>query len=150
MEKFKLDIFKSENPGLVLDFQNLDLFTSGKIIGMLLSFLGYDSIQIVTSQLFNDIQGRSFSKINYDGEVTTGFLNNLISDLDIDKDDKLFVIWDLKSSVDVFAADTLVRYWNFIWYDTSDEGVLLFIPDRKLGLFVTDRGYISVLRELKQ
>ena len=146
MEKYKLDNFERENPGAVLDFQNLDLFVSGKVIGMLLSFLGYKSADIQTSKLYTDIQNSPLAKIEYGDEMTLAFLGKLLASLDIGISDTVFVIWDLKSTVDQFDGGILIRYWDYIWYDSSDEGIVLFIPNREIALFITEHGYASILR----
>lgn len=146
MEKFKVDIYLSEHDGNeVFKYETLDGFQSGKVIGMLLSLLGITDCAIPSQAFYPFLEKEIDEKIIYNDSVDNGLLSSVFLQITADNDD-VYIIWDIDCSVDRMRMDDLIDNWEYIWYDTSDEAVILYLPQRKSIVFVTDRGYLSYRR----
>lgn len=144
MEPFKIEIFKEENQGKVFDFVSLDEFESGKVVGMLLSLTGITNNKIETPGLFRHLERYIPNKVGYDDKgVGRNFLQSLMSELSVHGSATSCVIWDMASRVDEFKAESLIDDWDYVWYDTSDEALVIYIPENKVVLLVTDHGYVA-------
>jgi hypothetical protein len=141
MEPFKFDIYKSENPDLDLNITSLDPLESGKIIGFLLCHHMIDDPQIKNSNFFHLLE-KSVEKISCQ-EITSALIDQIIQREEVDKESEVFIIWDLDTLVDKTDCSTLIINWDYIWYDASDEALILFFVKSKLTVLITDRGYYS-------
>lgn len=144
MDKFKIDIYRSENEGTIFNFETLDDFGSGKLIGMLFSLLEITSYEISTKSFFSYLEGKLADKIFYkDPGVDKDLLYSLSKELLLEGQDNVYIIWDVNSRVDSIKLAELINNWDYIWYDVSDEAIVLFFPISKRIVFITDHGYVS-------
>ncbi|SEL95023.1 hypothetical protein [Parapedobacter koreensis] len=144
MEPFKVEIFKEENQGKVFGFVSLDEFESGKVVGMLLSLTGITNNRIETPVLFKHLERYIPNKVRYDDKgAGRDFLQSLMSELSIKGSASSYIIWDMVSRVDEFKVESLIDDWDYVWYDTSDEAMVIYIPENKTVLLVTDHGYAA-------
>jgi len=137
MEEFKVDIWRKDN--INVRYKSLNQVEKQKIIddiaGKLKIRLSSGSI-LFTKLLEILIDQMILLNINEpDGfECLVSIFN-----LNISEDAVVNVIWDY-DSIDCFELDTLKRYWEYIWYGTSDEMCLLYIPEISFFVVVTDYG----------
>lgn len=147
MEKFKVDIYLSEHDGnAVFKYEILSGFQSGKVIGMLLSLLGITDCDTSSQAFYSFLDKEIDEKIIYNDSVGSGVLSTVFSQIATDDNDDVYIIWDIDCSVDRMRLSDLIDNWEYIWYDTSDEAVILYLPHSKNIVFVTDRGYLSYRR----
>lgn len=147
MEKFKVDIYLSEHDGnAVFKYETLSGFQSGKVIGMLLSLLGITDCDTSSQAFYPFLDKEIDEKIIYNDSVDSGVLSTVFSQIATDDNDDVYIIWDIDCSVDRMRLSDLIDNWEYIWYDTSDEAVILYLPHSKNIVFVTDRGYLSYRR----
>jgi hypothetical protein len=55
-------------------------------------------------------------------------LGSIIQDLVFPNDSEVFVIWNYPGDIDKFDLSYLLKYWEDIWFSTSDEAVGIFFP----------------------
>ncbi|WP_321438345.1 hypothetical protein [uncultured Bacteroides sp.] len=137
MEEFKVDIWRKDN--INVRYKSLNQVEKQKIIddiaGKLKIRLSSDSI-LFTKLLKTLIDQIILLNINEpDG------LECLVSkfNLNLSEDAVVNVIWDY-DSIDCLELDTLNKYWEYIWYGTSDEMCLLYIPETSFFVVITDYG----------
>lgn len=139
MEEFKVDIWRKDN--IDVRYKSLNQVEKQKIIddiaGKLKIRLSSDSI-LFTKLLKILIDQIILLNINEpDGlECLVSKLN-----LNISEDTIVNVIWDY-DSIDCFEFDKLKKYWEYIWYGTSDEMCLLYIPEVSFFVVISDYGTI--------
>lgn len=147
MEKFKIDIYLAENKGNeVFQYETLNGFQSGKIIGMLLALFGVTDHATTPQAFYPVIDKELDKKIFYDTIVDSRLLFSIFSKFTTDFNSEVYVVWNIDCDVDRMRLGDLVDYWEYIWYDTSDEAIILYLPQSKNIVFVTDRGYLSYRR----
>lgn len=147
MEKFKVDIYLSEHDGNeVFKYETLSDFQSGKVIGMLLSLLGFTDCDTLSQAFYPFLEKEIDEKIIYNDSVDGGLLSTVFSQIVTDDNDDVYIIWDIDCTVDRMRLSDLIDNWEYIWYDTSDEAVILYLLHSKNVVFVTDRGYLSYRR----
>jgi len=146
MEKFKVDIYRSEHGNEVFKYETLGGFQSGKVIGMLLSLLGITDYNTPAQAFYPFLEKEIGDKIIYNDGVDSGLLSSVFSLITTDDNDDVYIIWDIDCNVDTMRLSDLIDNWEYIWYDTSDEAVILYLPHSKNIIFVTDRGYFSYKR----
>src|SRR5690606_28512971 len=97
-----------------------------------------------TESFFSYLENEMERKIIYkDDGVSKELLSSLILEIAIKERENVYIIWDIDSSVDKMVLGELLVNWEYIWYDTSDEAMVLYIPSSKVIIFITDHGYIS-------
>lgn len=142
MEKFKLEIFKKENSE-ELRYLTLNRDDSSWIISQIFHTLGGREKFKNTDLFFNYLNDSLANKLLFEEEFSSNSLKEIQVKGEIKEDSLVFVVWDLESDIDLFRMETLINYWNYIWYDTSDEAISLFIPCSSKVLLITDHGYIK-------
>ena len=137
MEEFKVEIWRKDN--INVRYQSLGQVEIQKIIddiaNKLKIRLSCDSLLFTQlSEIFID------QMILLNINEPDGF-ECLISifDLNIPGDVVVNVIWNY-DSVDCFEIDVLKKYWEYIWYGTSDEMCLLYFPEISFFVILTDYG----------
>lgn len=145
MEKFKVDIYLSEHPGGgVFMYESLTDFQSGKVIGMLFSLLGITDFNIPTQAFYPFLEREIEKKIIYNDSIDSELLSTVIETINSgDNNEDIYIIWDIASCIDKMRIGDLIDNWEYIWYDTSDETAVLYMPNNKSIVIVTDRGYLS-------
>lgn len=145
MEKFKTEIFEKENPGSQFEFVTLDAFESGKLIGFLLERLGFSDPLITDQEFFSRCEQFLHSKISGSGEVSVSDLRNLLDKGQVDSDKSAYIIWSVATLVDQVALRYLLDNWDFFWYDTSDEAMMIYLPGVNQVVLVTESRYSGVI-----
>lgn len=137
MEEFKVEIWRKDN--INVRYQSLGQVEIQKIIddiaNKLKIRLSCDSLLFTQlSEIFID------QMILLNINEPDGF-ECLISkfNLKIPGDVVVNVIWNY-DSVDCFEIDVLKKYWEYIWYGTSDEMCLLYFPEISFFVILTDYG----------
>jgi serine/threonine protein kinase len=143
MEKFKLDIFEKNNPSKRIDFWTLNIDDSSWILGLLKKMLENNINISTTERFYQDLEQYLTNEyVDFD-EIDESLLINLFRELKIKESTMCFVIWEIESKVNIFEIRELIDKWEYIWYDASDEAMVLFMPGIKQILLITDQGYIK-------
>jgi len=145
MDQFKLDIFSKEH----CDVSRIGIKTllnqqSRDIIIEMLSLLGIDKSIIASSaEFFESFEKTLQYRTQYgrDG-VSRALLKDLLTNVGVVDSDLVYLIWSLEENVDTIEAKNLFKYWEYIWYDASDEALILYIEKKEVVL-ITDRGHIG-------
>lgn len=137
MEEFKVDIWRKDN--INVQYRSLN--------------------QVEKQNIIDDIEGKLKIRLSCGSNLFIKLLKILMDqmillninepdgfeclvskfNLNISEDTIVNVIWDC-DSIDCFELDTLKKYWEYIWYGTSDEMCLLYIPGISFFVVVTDCG----------
>jgi hypothetical protein len=144
MEKYKIEIFKKENSNDTFEFKTLSEFLSGKVIGLLLRHFGFKTMNVTNVDFFRNLETNIRNKIPYGSSgITKVQLENIFSNFRITDDSPIFLIWDLDTMIDYLTLRNLLKYFEYIWYDSSDEALVLFVPEAEFVVLLTDRGYLA-------
>ena len=121
MEKYKLENFQKEYGGKKLNFIPLGSYEVQVFKNRLRNELSVES-ELSLLSLWEILES---TKFNID---TTDNLSQIFKNLkiNISNDVNVYVIWNLNNEIDFFKYEELSQYWEDIWYDTSDELVLLY------------------------
>jgi len=142
MDNYKLDIFRKETAE-ELQYLSLNFEDSLWITQSIISIIDPQVSINNTPSYFRFLEASLEEEVRYDQEVLKEDLGSIL-DLDSLKLDSLiYVVWDLESKVDLFKLDNLLNYWEYIWYDSSDEAIILFVPCIRKILLVTDHGFVK-------
>lgn len=141
MEKFKLEIFKKDN-AFDLPYITLNKDDSIWIVDQI-SLTLRDSYVKNENSFFHFLNDSLEVVFLYNNNFSSSFLKELIIRLQLTEESLVFVVWDLDLPVDLFKLENLVDYWNYIWYDASDEAIALFFPSKNKVLLLTDHGYLK-------
>jgi hypothetical protein len=142
MDDFKIQIFKEEQPEGLLQFTTLNTEDSKWVIGNMLKVAGMSGIN--TEQLYTFLFKSLKNEVSYDHEVSVAFLKNLLlTKSDIPPDTLCFVFWDYENGIDLFEVEELLLNWDYIWYDKSDEAMILYFPSQEKLILITDHGVVK-------
>ena len=142
MEEFKIEILKKEKPEDLLEFTTLNMEDTKWIISNLLKVADLSGIN--TEQLYTFLFKSLKNEISYEREVSATFLENLLlTKFNIPSDTLCFVFWDYESGVDLFKVKELLNNWDYVWYDKSDEAMVLYFPSQEKLILVTDHGVVK-------
>lgn len=148
MQAFKLELFRKEYPGQELEFETLDAFQSGKVIGMLCSCFEWSYPTRRSLEFFKYAEEKCYSGEHLNlMELGNDDLESLLKSNGILEDESVYIIWDLETPVDRFKAGTLTKFWDDVWFDVSDDALFLFIPEKRIALFVTHYGLVGILSD---
>lgn len=144
MESFKLEIFKKENSKGRIDFSTLNTQDSIWVLSLIKDMF-YGRIDVSTTQKFyQDLEDNiDVEHVGFD-EIDNCILRDILTEYEINESSLCFVIWEIESSVDLIGFGELIDKWEYIWYDSSDEAMVIFIPGINRLLLVTDHGYIKI------
>ena len=140
MEQFKIANFEKSHD-FKLEFTTLTEEMSLNIISEILKHAGGSTNEIVN---FFSIVAKGISNSFLFNSINSkhGFTDLLEANPKL-QTDKLLVIWDNDQPVDSFSTQILAKYWDYIWYGTSDEAMVLFSPN-KFIILISDWGEIRV------
>ncbi|NQX81070.1 MAG: hypothetical protein HRT66_03615 [Flavobacteriaceae bacterium] len=138
MEEYKLDNFKREyNKNLA--YCELDRKKSKEIIYLVkkeLSLKEDYSMKLAWDSL----------KLKKIIVLDTSDLLDVIkcTGIDIEKKYDIYIVWNFDVSVDVIKYEELSKYWDDIWYDTSDEMVILYTNE--FCILISECGEVRFVR----
>ncbi|RYY56708.1 MAG: hypothetical protein EOO09_05600 [Chitinophagaceae bacterium] len=144
MEQFKLDIFSKDHPESYLRVETLASPESEQIIAELLRVLRLDTSRSRDSDLFEELE-RRVEKFPLHDRETIDLIREITDGQNSGTDTDVFLIWGIKEAVDRVLLSDLLKSWEYIWYDVSDEAVVLLIPQFYSLLLATDHGYLGKL-----
>ncbi|HRX28165.1 MAG TPA: hypothetical protein P5235_02180 [Saprospiraceae bacterium] len=143
MEKFKIDIFEKDNPSKSIDLISLNSSDSKWVSLLLTNCIKYFSEGLDTQELFIFLGHYLDKEFKYKNDVTKKFLKNILMKLNIPFDAVCFMFWDFESGIDIIKTTDLIEKWDYIWYDTSDEALILFFPSMDKIVLITDHGVVK-------
>jgi hypothetical protein len=134
VEKFKEDIYLSEtNQSLSKVFS---VKRKDEILSKILKIINSDRN---TGNLFAEIENKLLFK-DLDEEFTFD-IERIFLDFKFKRDKELFVFWN-KNDIDKIEANDLIEKWEYIWYGSSDDAVILFDEPNERVLMITHYGRI--------
>ncbi|RYE18318.1 MAG: hypothetical protein EOP51_22205 [Sphingobacteriales bacterium] len=143
MEQFKLDIFKSET-GEDLDFTTINDVESDRVKKVMLNLLGLADCSITTQGLFKYLEGNIAYKTKYPrSDIDGDFMQIMLKKLNVSYPTTGYILWDMTNKVDQFDLEYLIKNWDSVWFGVSDEALMLYLPNYKIVLLMTDHGYIG-------
>lgn len=141
MEQYKLDAFAFDHPEK-LDIWTLDNHLSNVIISGLFKTLDID---IKNAHPFKEVYDKLGNSLIIDSINEKEGFDVLFSKIFISQlndEDQVFLIWNINTPVDICSVKILKKYWDYIWYGSSDEALLLFVPE-KFVLQLSDWGEVK-------
>lgn len=142
MQDFKLKVFRNEN-SKELKHVSLNLDDSSWIIHQLIKVIEPMTQINDTPSFFKFLSLNLKNEMYYDKEISYEHLESVLNQNTLKNDSLVYIVWDLETKVDLFRLEDLLRFWEFIWYDVSDEAIVLFVPCIEKLLLVTDHGFIK-------
>lgn len=133
MEQFKLENFKKERKK-DLAFLELSDYETRIFVNRIKNENRFNN-HLSLSLFWHELEPNSIT-VESTNELTEIF-NQL--NLNISNDSVVYVVWDFES-IDVFKYKEISKYWDDIWYDTSDEIILLCTEG--YYILITDYGEI--------
>ena len=59
----------------------------------------------------------------------------------VDMEADVYLVWNHRN-IDKMTLSCLSKYWDYIWYGSSDEMVLLYFDEYEKVLLITDYGVV--------
>ncbi|PQV44582.1 hypothetical protein CLV33_1212 [Jejuia pallidilutea] len=136
MDEFKLENFKKEYKKDLI-FLELSDFETKRIVNRIKNENRFNNHLPLTLSLFwKELESNS---INVESTNILEEIFNVLN-LKVSSSSIVYIIWDFEKPIDVFKYDEVSKYWDDIWYDTTDEIILLCIED--YYILITDYGEI--------
>ena len=135
MDQFKLELFRQEFDKPLLS-QAISVQDKTKLRDVLSSFA-------INPANNADFFSRLLTNLPYKGSYGKLDSSNDIQDL-LDRfnisDETVSLIWSYPDEIDSLSTSYLIDNWEYIWYATSDEAVILFFAKTNLLILITDYG----------
>lgn len=136
MEQFKLENFKKEHKK-DLTFLELSDYETKMFLKRIKNENRFnDHLSLSLSLFWNELELNSITVESTD--KLTEIFNQL--NLNISNDSIVYVVWSFDEPIDAFKYEEISKYWDDIWYDISDEIVLLCTEGHYV--LITDYGEI--------
>ncbi|GEM_PF-1396172 len=144
MQKFKIDIYNQEKPEIRLKYKTLDKIRTQQIINKIKCILSVNENVENTQSMISIAETKLQKKI----ELSSINETNIISDIFINKgklseNSELFIFWDFDTLIDQFELKVLIDNWEYIWYDVSDEVILIYCNLNDFLVLISERGYVK-------
>ena len=140
MEPFKIEIARAERPTDPLQYVTLTASESESVFARV---SGLEKLRHYPPALFFSALVESLTCEH----KCEGKLQDCLSDwigVDGSSDDQIcYLLWEVGEAVDQFRVDDLLRDWEYIWYPTSDEVLVIYIPKVERIILLTDYGMIK-------
>lgn len=143
MEDFKNRIFEDEHPGQKMIYRTLSESDSVKVLADISQLVNADK-PLNSKTFFPFLESALTDGIALDEDdlATNTGLKKIFATANLEKSSPVFVIWSFDELVDTFNFSDLLKYWDYIWYGSSDEAVILFFPSSGFILLITDWGNV--------
>jgi hypothetical protein len=131
MDKFKLLLFKEEFK-CDLDYIGISIINSNLVINELLNSLNLDKIDVCQSffeKVFDKLEDDFVTNKPIDLNLIFNLIHEKSIKFDLTVNLDVYLIWEFDLPVDLINMNILKQYWDFIWFDGSDESMLIFAPD---------------------
>ncbi len=144
MQRFKMDIYERENGGKVFPVNSLNQSESDFIFTRIVHILNIDESIFDKRKIYTYAYNNLDKLIRYENEVNSELIHNiLIKNMKLSLDSNVFIYWDNEIPIDALKITTLINDWEYIWYDVSDEAILIYNDDEKKLALITEQGYIK-------
>jgi len=138
MENYKIENFLKELDIQFPTFQSLEAESRHKIIKDVCLLCKIENIK---KQLFKQLQGRlGFFDLDKEGSYKISLI--LEKCILMHDDFDCFIIWN-ENDIDRIKTSDILLYWEYLWYDVSDEYVILYFQKSKRVILIShyDRIY---------
>ena len=143
MDKFKIEIYQRENRGETLPIKTLGKEKSVSIFHEIKSILDVNKM-CDTQSFYLSADNVLPNLIKYEDDIDNLFLYGvLIKELGLSLDSNVFIFWDSETPIDTIKVNVLIDNWDYIWYDSSDEAILIYNDDKRRIALITEKGYIK-------
>lgn len=143
MDKFKIEIYQRENRGETLPIKALGKEKSVLIFHEIKSILDVNKM-CDTQSFYLSADNVLPNLIKYDDEIDNlAIYGVLIKELGLSLDSNVFIFWDCETPIDTIKVNVLIDNWDYIWYDSSDEAILIYNDDKRRIALITEKGYIK-------
>jgi hypothetical protein len=144
MQKFKKDIYNNENTNKPLKLDELGEDQSDLIFQKIKTLLALGNEELNTPSVFFAADNFLPTTYQYPNEIDKTTILNLLSHrMKLPLESSVFIFWDLESPIDIIAVKELANNWDYIWYDVSDEAILIYSDLEKKLALITEQGYIK-------
>ena len=151
MQKFKLEIYKKENQRSILEYETLNLDESNSIFLKIKNIVKCISKDLDDEVIFKSAEKKLFQCIDVKDEIDQDLIAHIFLDIiKLPLDSKVYIFWDINSFIDQFNIEKLIENWEYIWYDTSDEAILIYIEFKSILMLITDHGFIKLNYAISQ
>ena len=139
MENFKKEIWEKDH--LDLKYSILSCSDIKKVISDIEA--QYNITISLNTSLFVDISKEFKNELTLQHINEPAGFKDLVSllNLNVLSDSIVNIIWNY-NKVDQCKYETLQKYWEYVWYGTSDEMCLLHFPSIQALIMITDYGAI--------
>lgn len=146
MDNFKIENFKREFPNAVLpEFRSLNESEVNLIQGKLFKLVKLDENSDLIC-LVNKICGQSLHVISKGAEDASFLLTTVLLDQGIQCDKFVYINWYHFDDIDKFNLKDLNKYFDDIWYPSSDD-IDIFDDSFSWVLSIRHDGALSLYRE---
>lgn len=128
MEQYKIEIYEEETGKKFPETFQLEKAECNIVIKNIAHITNFKVAENIFSALTENL---NYYDIDDDLEIT-----DVINNVNF-KDKFINIIWR-ENQINRVSIDFLEQYWNFIWYPTSDEAVILFFPISEKIVMLTD------------
>jgi hypothetical protein len=147
MEQFKIKHFEAANPGIAFPaYRTLDSREADKLRSELIRRLQLpeqtNGLTIMQTLLQIATETANANALDDDFSLT-----DVVTSFGIHRRESVFIDWYRFDAIDQIAFDDLVRYFDDIWYPSSDE-ISIFDASLSWVLLVSDFGQFSCARTL--
>ncbi len=135
-----------ENPGKSFEIESLDNDESQLMYKEIKKALNINEGGPCNTQLiFASADNYLPNLIDYQDEIDDSVIREvLIGQFGSALDDELYIFWDSETPIDAIKVNVLVENWDYIWYDASDEAILVFNHNKWRLALITEQGYLMI------
>jgi len=133
MQDFKKEIFNSSH-GTDIQCQKPTEKDKSLIKDYLELRLGKN---VELNDFFNLIREQLPRSITFESLESTAEIEQALCQLELMSQKYVIVIWKYMEDMDKFDLKYLIKYWEDIWFSSSDETVCLFFPESIKMILIT-------------
>src|SRR6478735_665851 len=135
MQDFKLDIYKEKKGTVFSGIESLGVLRIKEIAEEIFNLIGLSALK--KERFFPSIE----NKLAYKDFEDTYSIRSIFQELKFEDSGDLLILWD-ENSIDRVDTNALLDNWEYIWYDVSDDAVILYHQESKNLLLITHYGRI--------
>ena len=128
---------------LSLEYQSLNRPDSISLLEKIVKRCGISDNINSTQELFKNINKSLREEVIYGDDFSSQTLSDLIKNHQLDGNSLVYIVWDYESSIDQIRFTDILKYWDYIWYDSSDEAIILYFPSIEKVVLITDHGVLK-------
>ncbi len=136
MEKFKLDIYEKEIGRTFPKIEALDINDKNEALKKICKHIGLPKDNV---DLFIELENK-LPNIDFNEEFTFD-IKLIFKEFSFEETGDILIIWDI-DNIDKVDTKALLDNWNYIWYGSSDDAIILYQKEQNKLLLITHYGRI--------